>query len=166
MAAAVAGLGRVTHDWSMRSMPSAHPARAAWSRFGVAAVLLLLVVAGCGQDTAPPGESPTDGIPTVSEPTMSPTPSESLPSITRPTPKTPPTQPEITVRGEVSDGVEAGCLVFRPEERAGETWELSGELDGVSADRTVTLRGHLAPDMASICQQGPIFVVAEVVAAG
>jgi hypothetical protein len=83
----------------------------------------------------------------------------------------------MTVRGTVSAGVEAGCLLFRPESRvgasgspgtvsgpvsglvAGGVWVLVGRTDGIEVGSTVTIRGSLAPGLVTTCQQGTPFRV-------
>jgi hypothetical protein len=95
----------------------------------------------------------------------------------------------MTVRGTVSAGVEAGCLLFVPEPggvlsgapTGGPTgtgmgtrmgmgmgarrgpWVLVGRTAGIEAGSTVTVRGVPAPGMTTTCQQGTPFRVEAVV---
>lgn len=110
-----------------------------------------LVLAACGSgETASPGQSPGN---------------TSSPADTgNPTPTAPPGGGSpMTLRGTVSEGVEAGCLVFTAENGGTDvTWTLLGETSDLRPGATVTLRGTPRSDMATICQQGQPFWVTEV----
>lgn len=113
----------------------------------------VLTLSGCG--SAQEGEGSSSASPSAT-PT-------SLPEDLTPTPSGQPQH--VTVRGTVSKGVEAGCLVFTPESAAADgTWVLVGRTAGLKDGDQVTLRGARRDDLATTCQQGPAFEVAEVVA--
>jgi hypothetical protein len=60
----------------------------------------------------------------------------------------------------VSEGVEAGCLLFTPNDPArGASWLLGGNTRGIRPGDTVTVRGALVPDLMTTCQQGTPFRV-------
>jgi hypothetical protein len=108
--------------------------------------VLLLALAGCGSagdpDPADPAATPTVGASTTTTSTS--------PAV-------------LEASGTVEKGVEAGCLVFRPEDpRSGELWTLTGEVGDLEPGAQVTVRGSLRPDAVSFCQQGQVFEVAEV----
>lgn len=65
----------------------------------------------------------------------------------------------ITVTGTVADGVEAGCLTITDAQG---TWTLVGATADLKPGDTVTLRGTVREDLATICQQGRAFWVDEV----
>ena len=61
----------------------------------------------------------------------------------------------MEVRGTITDGVEAGCLVFTPQGAAADgSWVLIGNTAGLAAGQTVTLRGARMDDVMTTCQQG------------
>jgi len=68
----------------------------------------------------------------------------------------------VTARGTVSRGVEAGCLVFTPENASDGPWLLIGNTDGLSDGDTVTVRGSHRNDVATTCMQGMPFEVDQV----
>jgi hypothetical protein len=69
----------------------------------------------------------------------------------------------IEVRGTITEGVEAGCLVFSPENATTDgSWVLVGNTAGLEAGQTVTLRGTPAPEVITTCQQGTPFRVESV----
>lgn len=69
----------------------------------------------------------------------------------------------MEVRGTITNGVEAGCLVFTPEGPAADgSWVLIGNTAGLAAGQTVTLRGARLDDVMTTCQQGFPFRVEEV----
>jgi hypothetical protein len=113
----------------------------------------VLTLAGCGSSQE--GEGSTSALPSAT--------ATSLPEDLTPT-STGPSR-HVTVRGTVSKGVEAGCLVFTPESAAADgAWVLVGRTAGLKDGDQVTLRGGRRGDLATTCQQGPAFEVAEVVA--
>jgi hypothetical protein len=106
---------------------------------------LLLAVAACGTSsnvTGGSGSTPPTSTP-VEDLTLTPS----------------PTAPPMTVSGTVSDGVEAGCLVLTTDDG---TYTLIGQTRGLTAGQQVTVRGVLAPDVLTTCQQGTPFRVLEV----
>ncbi|THV41140.1 hypothetical protein [Glycomyces buryatensis] len=66
----------------------------------------------------------------------------------------------LTISGTVESGVESGCLVL---EYDGTVYGIYGDYDSsvVKSGASVTLSGHLEPDMMTTCQQGTPFVVEE-----
>lgn len=112
-----------------------------------------LALSGCG--SSQDGEGSSSALPSAT--------STSLPEDLTPTPTD--RLLHVTVRGTVSKGVEAGCLVLTPESAAADgTWVLVGRTAGLKDGDQVTLRGARRDDLATTCQQGPAFEVAEVVA--
>ena len=110
-----------------------------------------LALSGCGSSQE--GEGASSASPSAT--------STSLPEDLTPTGQ----YTHMTVRGMVSKGVEAGCLVFTPESAAADgIWVLVGRTAGLKDGDQVTLRGARRDDLATTCQQGPAFEVAEVVA--
>jgi hypothetical protein len=75
------------------------------------------------------------------------------------TPQIPPMAgDEITVTGIVEkSGVEGGCTVLRAEPNR--VFELKGDHAGTSTGQKVIITGRLRPDMATVCQMGPILEV-------
>jgi len=89
-------------------------------------------------------------------PILPPSPSPPAPGPTKPSPTSP---TSLTGTVEMSE-IEGGCLVLRT---GGVTYELLG------GDRTllrhgarVTVEGKVNPDVATICQVGPVFEVSAV----
>jgi hypothetical protein len=129
-------------------------------------------------DATPPGESPAPGSPR--SPIPSPSPGESTP---RPSLTAAPIRSGAALRitGTLSfDAIEGGCPFLetaegkRYEVLYPEGWSIdrgSGRLVGpdgrsVEPGGTITVRGSIASDIASICQVGPIVRAVEVVTAG
>ncbi len=102
------------------------------------------------------GGSGTSGTSSPSSPVEDPTTSGST---------GPPGSPKArTVRGTVSEGVEAGCLVFTPDTATTSgTWVLVGRTKGLRPGDSVMLRGRLLESGATTCNEGPPFRVDEVV---
>ena len=65
----------------------------------------------------------------------------------------------MTIRGTVSQGVEAGCTVLSAD---GEQYLLIGALGELPESGQVVLRGRVDRDQVSFCQQGVPFVVTEI----
>lgn len=119
---------------------------------------LLLATAGCGTVGDTPAGGSSSATPPPASSSSSSSPSSPSSSFTEDlTVTSPPGRGrEITVRGTVSDGVEAGCLTLTEAEGV---WVLVGETSGLKAGDTVTVRGAVMDDMATICQQGqPLWV--------
>lgn len=115
---------------------------------GVLAALTWLTA--CGSADGPVAE-PGTAFPTDS-PTSTPVEDLTLPSSG--------TGEVIEVRGTVTEGVEAGCLILTPESAGTDgPWVLIGNTTGLEAGQTVTLRGTPAPDVMTTCQQGTPFRV-------
>lgn len=108
-------------------------------------------------------DQPGDPEPTPPAIPVSPSPSPSLPSPEPPVPPVPSTPPVgtglTTLTGEVTEGVEAGCMLLRTS--SGD-YLLLGETDELRYGQTATVRGRAQPDLATICQQGTPFQVTEV----
>lgn len=121
---------------------------------GLAAVLFCLVLASCGQ--TPPPEAPASSSPTSDTPTPSiPAPPSSAPLTT-----TPSRAPGVmTVRGTVSAGVEAKCLVLN----TGTTqYLLLGADPAIAvAGAEIEVSGKPDPGAMTTCQQGTPFQVEE-----
>jgi hypothetical protein len=124
-------------------------------RRAIAAILIsLTVVAGCAQpdrSSTSPGPSGTPGtpIPTSPSPSGPPVPSPSPPATA------------LTLTGLVGEGVGPGCLTFDAD--AGGRWTLAGKVQGLRAGDRIRVQGYRGTGLASHCQQGPIYVITEVV---
>ncbi len=138
----------------------------------VAFALAVVVAAGCAEG-GEPGPAPTGRTPTaVSSPAPAPavtTAAETEPGVPRPPapapsgPLAPPTAPrgsELTLTGDVVAGVEHGCKLLSTGE--GDYLLFGSRSEELRYGTTVTVRGRLRPDIASICQQGTPFEVTEV----
>jgi hypothetical protein len=124
------------------------------------ALLTGALLAGCAGD-AGDGQPPSPSTPAVPSPSLLPPVLPTLPSI--PPPVTlPPTSStgEVTLTGEVVDGVEAGCLLLQTT--AGDYLLFGEPVEQLRSGGTATVRGTVHPEMASTCQQGTPFEVTEV----
>ncbi len=152
----------------------------------VPAVLGVLVLCGTGCSGSRGGEEPSGSTTGASTASSSPTSATSStpegpgssgtssgssgpgssPPVEDPTTSgsSPPGSPRTrTVRGTVSEGVEAGCLVLTPDDAtATGTWVLVGRTRGLRPGDTVRLRGSLVESGATTCNEGPPFRVEEV----
>lgn len=135
-------------------------------------VIVTIVAVGCTADAGDGQGSPADEV-TASEPTAPtsapepastpapPTPTEATAVPTRQPPEPVPTPTgkpgsTITVRGTVSEGVEAGCLIMNEYLLIVDEPDYSN-LVKVGARLEVT--GYSDPTISSFCQQGIPFVV-------
>jgi hypothetical protein len=116
-----------------------------------------VLIAGCAQDaggTAEPGASMS--ATSANQP-------ESLPPGAKASPSPPsqksPTAGELTITGQVEQGVEEGCLLLT----SGGTQYLlvGGDRAVVRAGARVTVRGRPSPGLMTTCQQGLPFQVSE-----
>lgn len=106
---------------------------------GLAAIAVAVLLGACADESADPGGTPD-------------------PTPPMPTPSSPATP--VTVTGEVIAGVEAGCVLLVTDQ---EEYLLVGdEADDLEVGTTATVRGRVAEDTMSICQQGTPFTVEEV----
>jgi hypothetical protein len=132
---------------------------------GLAAVLLCLMLASCGQ--VPPAQVPASSTPTSETSTPS-VPAPLPPSSTSlPVPTTPglfPTpsralEPGVTtVRGTISGGVESGCTILAT---GSEQYLLLGADTAIAvAGAVVEVTGRADPGAMTTCQQGTPFHVA------
>jgi hypothetical protein len=126
----------------------------------VAVLLAVLVAVPLG---ACAGESGDDG-PTAGPTTGAPSAPPSLRTPILPTlptsPSLPPRDGEQTISGEVTAGVEPGCVLLATD--AGDYLLFGDPVEQLQMGGTTTLRGRVRPDMASTCQQGTPFEVLEV----
>ncbi|SFB60801.1 hypothetical protein SAMN05216266_12643 [Amycolatopsis marina] len=122
-------------------------------------VALLLAVAlslsACG-GTDEPEDEPESTVPS-SAPLPTTTPGSPPPDTTASLP--PPTRGEVTVRGVVQQGVEAGCLLLDGE---GGPYLLLGGQQELRAGAEVVVRGRVERDTMTTCQQGVPLKVTEV----
>jgi hypothetical protein len=116
--------------------------------------LLATVLAGCAGGPGSP--SPTTGTPPPTGPVGTPTLPASPPLLPTETPR----GPELTLTGEVVEGVEANCLVLETDTGS---YLLIGEAaQDLPLGETITIRGQPQPGLATTCQQGTPFQVTEV----
>jgi copper(I)-binding protein len=106
------------------------------------------MVEATGDGDVPP---PTCGTPSTSAP------------VTSTEPSTPPSRPEVTLRGLVEAGVEPGCLVLSTDR--GQFLLLGADPLVVRPGAEVVVEGVPRPDQATTCQQGTPFTVREVLPA-
>lgn len=108
----------------------------------------MLVVAGCGTDGAPAG-----GPTAAPSSTATSGPDDLTPS---------PGRGDVrTYEGTVAAGVEAGCRILRTGSGA---FVLVGSgVERLSEGARVTVRGTVDPGAVSLCNQGPVLRVAQVV---
>lgn len=104
----------------------------------VLAVMLAGAVASCGEQPAEPGGPAEPGI----------SPSTTTPSAG-----------EVTVRGTVKPGVEAGCLILDAD---GKQYLLMGDKERPKAGSVVEVKGRIDRSMMTTCMQGLPLVVTEV----
>ncbi|SMC57426.1 hypothetical protein [Lentzea albidocapillata] len=125
---------------------------------GLAAVLLCLVLASCGQ--VPPPQAPASSTPTTDTSTPSipaPLPPSSTPLPTTTTPSRALEPGMTTVRGTVSAGVESGCMILNS---GGEQYLLLGADPAIAvAGASVEVTGRADPGGMTTCQQGTPFHV-------
>ncbi|MFD9699770.1 hypothetical protein [Lentzea sp. NPDC059081] len=129
---------------------------------GLAAVLLCLVLASCGQ--VPPAEVPASRTQVVSTATPPSSPAPSVPSSVASSPVPTTTLPSragepgtTTVRGTVSGGVESGCLILTT---GTESYLLLGADPAIAvAGAVVEVSGRADPGAMTTCQQGTPFHV-------
>ena len=142
-------------------------------RFRLFAVLALLltggVLAGCGPDAGKPApaDSGTSTSPSPSASASAGTPS-SDPSAPppgngiasgEPAPTAGAQGADLTISGQVEQGVEPNCLVLKTD---GKTYRLmGGDQNIVKAGNKVTVQGHVIGGVMSYCMQGDPFEVAE-----
>ena len=74
--------------------------------------------------------------------------------------KSPDAGAEITLTGEIEEGVEAGCMLLRAGDRA--YLLLGGDRNMIRQGGRVTVRGKPQPGLMTTCQQGTPFQVSEV----
>lgn len=124
---------------------------------GVVVLTACLGLGACG-GSSDPGQ-PQEPAPTTSA-TPAPTPTEPEPD---PDPTLTAKPPSGTQRlsGVVERGVEARCLLLSVGD--GQVVVLTGTVAGLEPGDRVTVRGRSDPGAATTCQQGPVFVVAEIV---
>ncbi|MDX3660502.1 hypothetical protein PV646_24635 [Streptomyces sp. ID05-26A] len=130
---------------------------------GLAAVLLCLVLASCGQ--VPPAQVPASSTPTTDTSTPSipaPLPPSSTPLPTPPVPTLPTPsralEPGTTVvRGTVSAGAESGCTLLSNE--VAQYLLLGADPAIAVAGAVVEVTGRPDPGAMTTCQQGTPFHV-------
>lgn len=116
-------------------------------RLGIvaAATLLAIGLTGCGSDETPPAAT-TDPAPTTGTPTTS----------------APTSDASRRLTGVISRAPEERCTVLATG-GAPAAWVLIGAVSSVQDGDRVTVVGREDPGATTRCQQGPVFVVAEVV---
>lgn len=123
---------------------------------GLAAVLLCLALAACAGQQPPP-QAPASSTPATdtSTPTIpAPLPPSSAPLTTTPSRAL---EPGVTVRGTVTAGVEAGCLIL---DTGTAQYLLLGADPAIAvAGAEVEVTGRTEPGGMTTCQQGTPFHV-------
>lgn len=122
---------------------------------GLAAVLLCLVLASCAQQTPPGAPASSSSASDASTPTLpAPLPPSSAPLTTTPSRAL---EPGITVRGTVTEGVEAGCLILNT---GSAQYLLLGADPAIAvAGAEIEVTGKADPGAMTTCQQGTPFNV-------
>lgn len=141
----------------------------------LAGAFALALVAGCGggADESPqPGGSvsvPPSSSPTNPTSPASPSPASPTPPASQPPPATTPGQKptggaQMTITGQVVEGVEAGCLLLHTADSKDYLLVMPAGVDrsAVRAGARLRVRGQFQPGLMSYCQQGTPFVVSEV----
>ena len=134
----------------------------------VVGVLVAGLIAGCASGAGTPsgsaspevsGMSPT---PTPSPSLPGPVPGSSGPSFTpKPTRPGTPFPGSTTVRGPVSEGVEAGCMILTAED--GKIYLLlGGDRSVIARGGRIEATGRPQPGLMTTCQQGIPFTVTQV----
>jgi hypothetical protein len=133
-----------------------------------AGVLVMGPLVGCGQAGNAPGAGSTSGAPASSgsdatRPAVS---ASDLPSHVAIPPRSPATPPsskpvpgQLTIRGQLKDGVEAGCRLLTSDD--GKTYLLVGNRTAVTGSGRFEVVGQPVPDLVTTCQQGIPFQVTE-----
>ena len=129
---------------------------------GLALLLpMALFLVACG-GTGEPGDEQEGNVTNSTSPPTPSTPPASTPGPSlQPTATSlpPPARGEVTVRGVVQPGVEAGCLLLDGD---GGPYLLLGGQQELRAGAEVVIRGRLEPDTMTFCQQGVPLQVSEV----
>jgi hypothetical protein len=130
------------------------------------ALAAAVLAGGCTGGTGEPGSTPS---PSGGDVTATPQPPVESPPPESPEPFSPPprvkpeptvTAGELSLTGDVVEGVEAGCRLLRTP--SGDyLLVVRPEVDGplLRPGNRVTVRGRLEPELLSYCQQGTPFVV-------
>jgi hypothetical protein len=113
---------------------------------------LLALPAACGSNAPDVGGQPG---PSAGATTTTAGPEDLVPS-------KPPTAKDgvVSLQGTVALGVEAGCLVL--SNASGTYTLLGGKVTAAQVGSDVVVTGTVATDVASVCQQGTLFTVSEV----
>ena len=124
--------------------------------------------AGSTTSTTPPSSTTTEPTSTTpattpetttaspTKPGLSPVPSGAIPQ--------PPGADEVTLEGVVQSGVEAGCRLLLSQ--GAQYLLLGGDPNVLTEGRRVVVRGKVQAGVATTCQQGVPFIVADVKVAG
>jgi hypothetical protein len=146
------------------------------SNGGMRTLVVILAVAaalgGC-TNTETPSAGTTPPTPTTTDATSTPstttgtTTSGVRPTLTTPTVPSlspsgipaPPGGNQVTLEGVVQAGVEAGCLLLNSQ--GAQYLLLGGDQSVLREGRRVIVRGQAQPGVATTCQQGVPFIVAE-----
>jgi hypothetical protein len=123
-------------------------------------VAALALVAGC----AAPADKSGTAAPAPAGSTVS-TPAAGEPSLPRPprSPKPEATATEVTVRGQVVEGVEAGCKVLQsPDQNYLLIVQNGGDAGALRAGATVEVTGKIQPKIVTTCMQGTPLLVTSV----
>ncbi len=122
----------------------------------LAVPLAVGLLAGCGQGSPTDGGTPVT-TPSSGSPSSEPPSASSPPSLGTPAPTA--KAAALTVRGRVSSGVEAGCMILTAEQ-SGDTYQLvGGDRSVLRAGSRVEVSGVLQPGLMTTCQQGTPLVV-------
>ncbi len=130
------------------------------SLVGSLVVASCLALGACGGSDGP-DESPTPAPSTEAPDTSTPGAGPSADPDPDPTLTGKPPGGSQQLTGRVESGVEARCLVLTVG--GGSSYVLTGTVAGLEPGDRVTVKGRADPGAATTCQQGPVFVVAEIV---
>jgi hypothetical protein len=124
-------------------------------------LLIAGALAGCGRaaNTSQPGGSVSASITPEPTPSAGASPSPSGPNVSSTFTGTQ-GPGQVTIRGQVEEGVEAGCMLLKADD--GKAYLLvGGDRALISGGARLEVVGELKPGLMTTCQQGTPFEVAQ-----